>query len=143
MALPCVDTKKYLNNATLSIAQWDSSKNVNYTPGWIICGNNLDRRGRGWIRDCYRDVERLLTFYKHAAPGTIHDGDENNARWQVYKYRKKKEKLWRRLEVKYGMEVLHSHEWPDLEEEAEGEGEEEVEEMDIDEDESETSEPDL
>lgn len=90
-----------------------------------------------------RDVERLLTFYKHAAPGTIHDGDENNARWQVYKYRKKKEKLWRRLEVKYGMEVLHSHEWPDLEEEAEGEGEEEVEEMDIDEDESETSEPDL
>ena len=58
-----------------------------------------------------RDVERVLAFYKHAAPGSISDGDERNARWLVYKYKGKKDKLWRRLEAKYGVPVRHAWEW--------------------------------
>ena len=60
-----------------------------------------------------RDVQRLLAFYKHAAPGSISDGDERNARWLVYKYKGKKDKLWRRLEAKYGVPVRHAWEWED------------------------------
>eukprot|EP00563_Minutocellus_polymorphus_P009896 CAMPEP_0181026520 /NCGR_PEP_ID=MMETSP1070-20121207/3683_1 /TAXON_ID=265543 /ORGANISM="Minutocellus polymorphus, Strain NH13" /LENGTH=877 /DNA_ID=CAMNT_0023103717 /DNA_START=30 /DNA_END=2664 /DNA_ORIENTATION=- len=60
-----------------------------------------------------RDVQRVLAFYKHAAPGSISDGDDRNARWLVYKYKGRKDKLWRRLEVKYDMEVKQAWEWDD------------------------------
>ena len=70
-----------------------------------------------------RDVKRVLAFYKHAAPGSISDGDERNARWLVYKYKGRKDKLWRRLEVKYDMEVKQSWEWDDDDKVQEEDGE--------------------
>ncbi len=60
-----------------------------------------------------RDTERLLTYYKYAIPGSIQDGDEHNARYLVWKYRGKKDKLWKRLEIKYGVPVRYAHEWGD------------------------------
>lgn len=58
-----------------------------------------------------RDVKRLMAYYKHVVPGSISDGDENNARYLVWKYRSQKDKLWRTLEKKYGEPVLHADEW--------------------------------
>mmetsp|Transcript_21010 Transcript_21010/g.30276 ORF Transcript_21010/g.30276 Transcript_21010/m.30276 type:complete len:796 (+) Transcript_21010:1-2388(+) len=63
-----------------------------------------------------RDTARLLTYYKNVLPGSLADGDERNARYLVWKYRNKKQKLWKRLEVKYGEPVLEIHEWPEPEE---------------------------
>ena len=70
-----------------------------------------------------RDVQRVLAFYKHAAPGSISDGDERNARWLVYKYKGRKDKLWRRLAAKYDMEVKQSWEWDDDDKAQEEDGE--------------------
>jgi hypothetical protein len=61
-----------------------------------------------------RDTRRLLAYYKHILPGSIQDGDEHNARYLVWKYRGKKDKLWRILEKKYGEPVLHAHEYADI-----------------------------
>ena len=61
-----------------------------------------------------RDTARLLAFYKNVVPGSISDGDIHNAHYLVYKYRGKKEKLWKNLEKKYGVAVLEEHEWPDV-----------------------------
>jgi len=72
-----------------------------------------------------RDVKRLLAYYKHAMPNTIADGDVNNARYVIWKYKGKKEKLWKRLESKYDIPVLHAHEWPEDEVNEEPEEEEE------------------
>jgi hypothetical protein len=60
-----------------------------------------------------RDTIRLLAYYKHVVAGSIQDGDKQTARYLVWKYRNKKEKLWKSLEKKYGEPVLHTHEWPD------------------------------
>lgn len=65
-----------------------------------------------------------MAYYKHALPGSMQSGDNHNSRYLVWKYRGKKDKLWRSLEKKYGFEVLHEHEWPEEEEKEEG-GEEE------------------
>lgn len=70
-----------------------------------------------------RDVQRVLAFYKHAAPGTISDGDDRNARWLVYKYKGRKDKLWRRLSAKYDMEVKQAWEWDDDDKAQEEDGE--------------------
>jgi hypothetical protein len=59
------------------------------------------------------DTARLLAYYKHVVPGSISDGDIHNAQYLVYKYRNKKEKLWKNLEKKYGVAVLEEHEWSD------------------------------
>jgi hypothetical protein len=61
----------------------------------------------------HRDVKRLLAYYKHVVPGSVADGDFHNARWLVYKYRSKKDRLWTMLEKKYGAPVLQPHEWPE------------------------------
>lgn len=61
-----------------------------------------------------RDAARLLAFYKHVVPGSFHDGDEHSARYTCYKYRNKKEKLWRNLEKKYGVPVLIVHEYAEM-----------------------------
>jgi len=79
-----------------------------------------------------RDTERVLQFYKHMAPNSYAAGDERNARYLVWKYRGKKDRLWRRLEVKYNHPVLNPWEWPD-----EPENEEEEDEIDLDNDKSE------
>lgn len=75
-----------------------------------------------------RDTKRLLAYYKHVVPGSIMDGDEHNARYLVWKYRGKKNKLWKRLETKYGEPVLEIHEYPEAEEV--NEDEEDVENLD-------------
>lgn len=56
------------------------------------------------------------------------DGDEHNARYLVWKYRGKKDKLWKRLETKYGAAVLDIYEYPEKEEA--NEEDEEVENLD-------------
>mmetsp|Transcript_9223 Transcript_9223/g.13439 ORF Transcript_9223/g.13439 Transcript_9223/m.13439 type:complete len:843 (+) Transcript_9223:67-2595(+) len=66
-----------------------------------------------------RDTKKLLEFYKYSLPGSMHDGDEHGARYLAYKYRGRKEKLWRRLENKYGMPVLEVGEYPEPEEKEE------------------------
>jgi len=86
-----------------------------------------------------RDTQRVLAYYKHAAANSFHDGDERQARYLVWKYKGKKEKLWRRLEVKYGEPVRHAWEWDDLEE-AKEEGEEEAEDLDSEGDDEQGSE---
>jgi len=58
-----------------------------------------------------RDTQRLLAYYKHVLPGSMLDGDLQNARYMVYKYRNKKNKLWSGLEKKYDLPVLLEHEW--------------------------------
>jgi len=81
-----------------------------------------------------RDTQRVLAYYKHVAPNSFHDGDERHARYMVWKYKGKKDALWRRLEAKYGFPVKHAWEWDDDEEgerEAKG-GEEEEETEDLD-----------
>ncbi|KAL7537148.1 hypothetical protein ACHAXR_007628 [Thalassiosira sp. AJA248-18] len=60
-----------------------------------------------------RDTQRVLAYYKHAAPNSFHDGDERQARYLVWKYKGKKDKLWRRLESKYQVPVKHAWEWED------------------------------
>lgn len=81
-----------------------------------------------------RDTQRVLAYYKHAAPNTFHDGDERQARYLVWKYKGKKDKLWRRLEAKYGVPVKHAWEWDDEDEDAAKKdgGEEEAEDLDGD-----------
>ena len=79
-----------------------------------------------------RDTRRLLAYYKHALPGAMLDGDVQNARYVVYKYRNKKESLWRGLAKKYDIPVLHEDEWDDWVENQEDE--DEPEDLDADED---------
>jgi uncharacterized protein with LGFP repeats len=60
-----------------------------------------------------RDVKKLLAYYKHVAPGSISDGDEYNAQYLVWKFQNKKNKLWKKLEDKYGIPVREADEWVD------------------------------
>jgi len=69
-----------------------------------------------------RDTQRVLAYYKHAAPNSFHDGDERHARYMVWKYKGKKDRLWRRLEAKYGVPVRHSWEWDDDDDDEDQEG---------------------
>lgn len=81
-----------------------------------------------------RDTRRLLAYYKHVLPGSMLDGDIQNARYVVYKYRNKKNKLWRGLEKKYDVPVLMEDEWENW---SENDGDdEEHEDLDANEDES-------
>ena len=83
-----------------------------------------------------RDTRRLLAYYKHVLPGSMLDGDVQNARYVVYKYRNKKNKLWRGLEKKYDVPVLLEHEWEDYKENEGEEDGDEHEDLDSDNDES-------
>lgn len=82
-----------------------------------------------------RDTGKLLKYYAHVIPGSIHDGDEMHARYMVYKYRNKKARLWKTLENKYGIPV--QDEYP-----VEEKDEEEVVELDNEESNKE-EQPDL
>lgn len=86
-----------------------------------------------------RDTRRLLAYYKHVLPGSMLDGDVQNARYVAYKYRNKKHKLWKGLEKKYDIPVLLEHEWADWKED---DGSEEHEDLDAN-DEAEDKEQDL
>ncbi len=61
-------------------------------------------------------AERVLAFYKRASPNSINDGDKHNAHFVCYKYRGRTEKLYKKLEKKYGIPVKEVHEWEDDEE---------------------------
>lgn len=76
-------------------------------------------------------AERVLAFYKRASPNSINDGDKHNAHYVCYKYRGRTEKLYKKLEKKYGMRVKEVHEWED-EEEPEEEQEENLDDNDKD-----------
>eukprot|EP00586_Coscinodiscus_wailesii_P000774 CAMPEP_0172483500 /NCGR_PEP_ID=MMETSP1066-20121228/10507_1 /TAXON_ID=671091 /ORGANISM="Coscinodiscus wailesii, Strain CCMP2513" /LENGTH=790 /DNA_ID=CAMNT_0013247405 /DNA_START=89 /DNA_END=2461 /DNA_ORIENTATION=- len=87
---------------------------------------------KSWYEDYVfqRDTKRLLAYYKHVIPGSLSDGDLHNARYLVWKYRYKKKRLWKGLEVKYGEPVPET--WPDDEEEEQEEDKEDEEEIDLD-----------
>jgi hypothetical protein len=89
---------------------------------------------KSWYEDMVfqRDTSRLLAYYKNVIPGSLSDGDLNNARYLVYKYRNKKENLWKNLEKKYAFAVLEKHEWPDADtrQTKDEDGEEEEENLD-------------
>ena len=90
-----------------------------------------------------RDTERVLAYYKRAARNSLHDGNEHGARYLVWKYKGKKEKLWKRLETKYGIPVKHAWEWDDDEEDgAKKDEEEDAEDLDIGNEESRKTEGD-
>ncbi|EJK53760.1 hypothetical protein THAOC_26730, partial [Thalassiosira oceanica] len=82
------------------------------------------RRGAG-LRARHAPRPRLLQACRAEL---VHDGDERQARYLVWKYKGKKEALWRRLEAKYGVKVLNEWEWPEEEEEQGADGSEEEEE---------------
>jgi hypothetical protein len=101
-----------------------------------------------------RDTKRLLAYYKHIMPGSIHDGDEHGSMYMCYKYRHKKDKLWRNLEKKYGEPVLNMEDYKALFEEMEKQSQapkkppsDEEETVNLDEDDSSTTDkteaPDL
>lgn len=75
-------------------------------------------------------AQKVLAYYKRVAPNTINDGDEHHAHYTCYKYKGKVDKLYKKLEKKYGIEVKEVHEWEDeVEEEvAEEEKEENLDE---------------
>ena len=72
-----------------------------------------------------RDVKKILAYYKHAAPGTIHDGDEHHAHYLAWKYQGKKDKLWKRLESRYSIRVREVDEWDEEDDQGNAEEEEE------------------
>jgi len=82
-----------------------------------------------------RDTQRVLAYYKHAAANSFHDGDERQARYLVWKYKGKKDALWRRLEAKYGVPVRHAWEWDDEEVDGTKDDDEAAEDLDGGEDE--------
>lgn len=88
------------------------------------------------------DVKRILAFYKQAAPGTMNDGDNHNAQYLCWKYKGTKDKLWRRLETKYGEPVKELHEYEAMADEEE-DGEEKKEEEKSNDETNEDEEEDL
>ena len=52
------------------------------------------------------------------------------ARYLVWKYKGKKDALWRRLEAKYGVPVKHAWEWDDEEEDGVKDDDEAAEDLD-------------
>jgi len=73
---------------------------------------------------------KVLAYYKRAATNSINDGDEHHAHYTCYKYRGKTEKLYKKLERKYGILMREAHEWEDEEEEDVVNEEEEEENLD-------------
>ena len=85
---------------------------------------------KSWYED-YRfnaDTEKLLAYYQHVVPGSLAAGDKNQARYLVWKYRGRTEKLWKRLETKYGVPV--PDQWDEVD--AENMEQDEVVELDND-----------
>lgn len=89
-----------------------------------------------------RDTQKVMAYYKHAAPNSFHDGDERQARYLVWKYKGKKERLWRRLEVKYDIPMRNAWEWEEDDNVEKDDGEKEDEQEDLDKGESAESEGD-
>jgi hypothetical protein len=119
-----------------SVVQATKTARWNYIQNAIAIGLAVLFFGGFFVKSWYeeytmnRDTRRLLAYYRNVLPGTINDGDERTARWLVYKYSGKRDKLWESLEKKYDIPVPLEHEWPEAEE-----GEEEPEVITFDDDE--------
>lgn len=131
-----ISTKLITNGET--IVQATKSKRNSKLARWgFIIGSILFVGGflvKSYVEEriFQRDTERVLAYYKRAARNSLHDGNEHGARYLVWKYKGKKEKLWKRLETKYGIPVKHAWEWDDDEEDgAKKDEEEDAEDLDI------------
>lgn len=72
----------------------------------------------------------------------MNDGDNHNAQYLCWKYKGTKDKLWRRLETKYGEPVKELHEYEAMADEEE-DGEEKKEEEKSNDETNEDEEEDL
>ena len=75
--------------------------------GGFMAKSYLDERNR---EIC---ANKVLAYYKRASPNSINDGDKHHAHYTCYKYRGKHEKLYKKLEKKYGFEMKEVDEWND------------------------------
>jgi RNase H-fold protein (predicted Holliday junction resolvase) len=64
-------------------------------------------------RNRERCAQKILAYYKRASPNTINDGDQHHAHYTCYKYRGKVNKLYKKLEKKYGVVMKEVDEWED------------------------------
>ena len=78
------------------------------------------------------NVKKLHRYYAHVNK-TLNNLQE--AQYIVYEYQDREDKLWEKLEKKYGEKVLEPHEYPDIVEEEEEEEEEATQEKEGKEDE--------
>lgn len=135
-------TTKLITNGETIVQATKSARNSKLLRWGTIIGSVLFIGGflvKSYVEERIfeRDTQRVLAYYKHAAANSFHDGDERQARYLVWKYKGKKEALWRRLEAKYGVPVRHAWEWDDEEEDGAKDDDEAAEDLDGGEDEEE------
>jgi len=128
-------TNGLITNGETIVQATKSARNNRLMRWGLIIGSTLFIGGflvKSYVEERIfeRDTQRVLAYYKHAAANSFHDGDERQARYLVWKYKGKKDRLWRRLEAKYGVPVKHAWEWEDEEEDGEEKAEEEAEDLD-------------
>jgi hypothetical protein len=75
--------------------------------GGFMTKSYVDERNRE------RCAQKILAYYKRASPNTINDGDQHHAHYTCYKYRGKVNKLYKKLEKKYGVVMKEVDEWED------------------------------
>ena len=125
------------HNSETIVQATKSARNTKLLRYGLIIGSTLFIGGflvKSYVEERIfeRDTQRVLAYYKHAAANSFHDGDERQARYLVWKYKGKKDKLWRRLETKYQVPVRHAWEWEDEEEGGDSKEEKEEEAEDLD-----------
>jgi len=128
-------TTKLITNGETIVQATKSARNSKLLRWGTIIGSVLFIGGflvKSYVEERIfdRDTQRVLAYYKHAAPNSFHDGDERQARYLVWKYKGKKDALWRRLEAKYGVPVKHAWEWDDEEDEKAKDEDEAAEDLD-------------
>jgi hypothetical protein len=128
-------TTKLITNGETIVQATKSARNSKLLRWGTIIGSVLFIGGfivKSYVEERIfdRDTQRVLAYYKHAAPNSFHDGDERQARYLVWKYKGKKDALWRRLEAKYGVPVKHAWEWDDEEDETAKDEDEPAEDLD-------------
>ncbi|KAK1744076.1 hypothetical protein QTG54_005673 [Skeletonema marinoi] len=128
-------TTKLITNGETIVQATKSARNSKLLRWGTIIGSVLFIGGflvKSYVEERIfdRDTQRVLAYYKHAAANSFHDGDERQARYLVWKYKGKKDALWRRLEAKYGVPVKHAWEWDDEEEDGSKDDDEAAEDLD-------------
>ena len=128
-------TTKLITNGETIVQATKSARNSKLLRWGTILGSVLFIGGflvKSYVEERIfeRDTQRVLAYYKHASPNSFHDGDERQARYLVWKYKGKKDALWRRLEAKYGVPVKHAWEWDDEEEDGAKDDDEAAEDLD-------------
>lgn len=131
-------TTKLITNGETIVQATKSARNSKLLRWGTILGSVLFIGGfliKSYVEEKIfdRDTQRVLAYYKHAAPNSFHDGDERQARYLVWKYKGKKDALWRRLEAKYGVPVKHAWEWDEEHKNVKDDDSEAAEDLDGDE----------